>query len=116
MPAPEFQRARPGKLRSLTLMGVGSLLVHEAVLGVIAKDLGGLASALQRGFETVDRLGRAPIIVIGEMRLERRADVGRLGDVPGRKSVEANRGREFWDADGPQDGDRTSHAKPGQSD
>src|SRR5262249_58899726 len=63
--APECEGARPRELRGFALMRVGALLVHEAMLGVVAEDLGRLASLLDRGFEAVDRLGRAPVVLVG---------------------------------------------------
>src|SRR5262245_17324597 len=38
--APEYEHAFPRELGGLPLMGIGPLLVHEAVLGVVAEYLG----------------------------------------------------------------------------
>ena len=78
---PEGKRARPRELRRLSLMCVGPLLVHEAVLRRVAEYLGRFSRAVERRFEVVDRRGRAPVVVVGEMRLQRQADVGGVGDI-----------------------------------
>src|SRR5437764_12892669 len=81
VPGPELPRARPGEFCGLALMRIGPLLVHETVLGIIPVDLGRLAGALQRRLEIVYGLRRAPVVVVREMRLQRHADVARLGDI-----------------------------------
>src|ERR1035438_10233883 len=61
--------AAPGELRGMAVVHRHALLVDEGVLGVITKKFERLAGRLHGLLEAVDQLRRAPVILVGEMRL-----------------------------------------------
>ena len=88
---PRTEHARPCEFRDLALVRVWPLLVHKAVFRPVAENLGRFSRTLERRFEVVDRLRRAPVILVGKMALERHADVSGLGDICRRNAVKALR-------------------------
>src|SRR5204862_3661887 len=74
----KFRRPAPCELGSLAVVHGHALLVDEGVLGVVAKKLERLSGGLHRLLETVDQSRRAPVVLVGEMRLQRNLDVGGL--------------------------------------
>jgi hypothetical protein len=86
--SPKIRSSAATQLQRPALMGVGPLLVHEAVLGVVAEDLRSFSRAFQRSFKPADRRRRAPVVV-GNIRLQRHADVRWIGVIAGRDAVAA---------------------------
>src|SRR6516225_7810717 len=68
----------------------GAALVGEGVRRVVAIDLVLDAGALQHLLEIVDRGRRAPIVLVGEVPLERHTDLGRVGKILGRNAGKAD--------------------------
>src|SRR5271154_2903597 len=57
--------AAPGELRGLAIMHRQTLLVSEAMVGLIAEQLERFASRLHALLEAIDQLRRAPIVPVG---------------------------------------------------
>src|SRR6202030_4544381 len=70
--------AAPGQFGRFAIVHGLPLLVDEGVLGIIAKQFERLAGCLHALLEGIDQLRRAPIILVGEMGLQRNFDVRRL--------------------------------------
>jgi hypothetical protein len=116
MLVPEREHTGPCEFRGLALVRIGPLLVHEAVLRRVAENLCRFSRTLKRCFELVDRLRRAPVILVGKMGLERHVHVAGLGDVSRRDPVKAHRRAELRSADRAEDGDRAAQAEAGEPD
>ena len=111
-----LRRPAPGLLGAFAVVHRQALLVGEAVLGVVAMDVERLVGRLHRLLEGIDRGRRAPVVLAGEMRLQRNAHVGGLGRLLRRNAVEHHaRGqlRNFRRAD---DGHRAAEAEAGEAD
>src|SRR5215470_9652885 len=91
---PERQHPLPSRLGRRAVVNL-SLLVHKAVVGVVAENLGVFAGCPDACLELVYSRRRAPIVPISEMRLQRHLDVSWFGHGLRRQAVEADRGREF---------------------
>src|ERR1700750_188364 len=83
-----LRRAAPGLLGALPIVHRHALLVGEAVLGVVAMDVERLVRRLHRLLERIDRGRRAPVVLAGEMRLQRDAHVRGLCGLLRRNAVE----------------------------
>src|SRR5438270_8525353 len=75
----KLRRTAPGELGGFAVVHGLALLVDEGVLGVIAEQLQRLAGGLHALFEGIDHLRRAPVVLVGEVSLERNLDIGGLG-------------------------------------
>ena len=75
--------AAPGELGGLAVMHRQTLLVAEAMVGLVAEQLERFAGRLHALLEAIDQLRRAPIVPVGEMRLQRNLDVRGLGRLLG---------------------------------
>src|SRR5258705_8695634 len=84
---PERERPRPGEFSGSPLMNV-ALFVHEAVVGLVAEELGIFPRSLEAGLECIDRLRRAPVVSRCEVSLQRYFDIGSLGDRVRRQPIE----------------------------
>src|ERR1700722_7581413 len=71
----ELRRAAPGELGCLAVVHRQTLLDAEAMGGLVAEHLERVAGRLHALLEAIDQLRRAPIIPVGEMRLQRNPDV-----------------------------------------
>src|SRR3569833_2947594 len=83
----KVRRPAPGELGRFAVVHGLALLVDEGVLGVIAEQLQRLAGGLHGLLEAIDQLRRAPIVLVGEMRLQRNPDVGGFGRLLRRDAV-----------------------------
>src|SRR4029077_8706957 len=77
------------------LVGAGHVVSRAALIGkgmrrIIAVDLMADGSRLQCPFEIVDRRGCAPVVLVGEMALQRHTHLGRLGESLRRDPVKAH--------------------------
>src|SRR6202012_3089027 len=106
----------PGQFRRLAVMYRHPLLVNKGMFGVIAEQLQRLAGSLHALFEAVDQGRRAPIILVGEMRLQRNLDVGGLGRLLWRNAIEHDAGSQLGDLGGADNGHRATEAETGQAD
>src|SRR6185437_10398493 len=88
MLAEEIRGAAPGEFGGLAVVNRLSLLVDKGVLGLVAEQFDRLAGGLHAFFEGIDNLRRAPVVLAGEMRLQRDFDVRRLGRLLRRNAVE----------------------------
>src|ERR1700692_2274746 len=114
---PEKRRgASPGQFGRLAIMHGLPLLVDEGVFGVIAKQFKRLAGRLHALLEGIDQLRRAPIILVGEMGLQRNFYVRRLRCRLRRNAVEHHARGQFGNPGSADDGDCTAEAEAGQSD
>src|SRR5271167_1217216 len=82
----EGGHAVPGLVGAGDVVG-GAALVGEGVGGVVAVDLVLGPGSFERLFEIVDRGRGAPIVLVGEMALERYPNPGRVGEILGRDAV-----------------------------
>src|SRR6266508_7025607 len=78
--AQERHHAFPRRLGRRRVVG-RALLVGEGVLGVVAEDLGLVAARRQLLLEVVHHLGRAPIVLVGEVTLHGDLDLGGIGEL-----------------------------------
>ena len=79
----ELRRPAPRQFRGLAIVHGLPLLVDEGVLGVVPEKLERFSGGLHRLLETIDRLRRAPVVLVGEMGLQRDFDVGGLAACSG---------------------------------
>src|SRR6476646_3715559 len=91
----KLRRPAPGELGGFAVVHGLALLVDESVLGIIAEQLERLAGGLHAVFKGIDQLRRAPVVLVGEMGLERDLDVGGLGRLLWRDAVEHDAGRKL---------------------
>src|SRR4051812_22882443 len=116
MLAEEFDGAIPGQLgRGAVVHGL-ALLVDEGVFGVIAIQLERLASGLHRLLEAVNQFRRAPVVLVGEMRLQRDLHVRRLCRLLRRNAVEHHAGGQLRNFGGADDRHRAAETEAGQAD
>src|SRR3954468_18530754 len=110
-----LRRPSPGELGGGAVVHAHALLVHEAMLRVVAIKFERLAGVLHRLLELVDEIRRAPIIGVGEMRLQRNPNVGGLPRLLRRNAEEYDPGRELRNLGGADDGDRAAEAEAGKA-
>src|SRR5689334_18287441 len=84
----KLRRPAPGQLSALAVMHGDALLVHEGMFRIVAEELERLAGGLHRLLESIDRGRCAPIVLVGEMRLQRDLHIGRLCRLLRRNAVE----------------------------
>src|SRR5882724_7357066 len=116
MGSPEYQCPFPGEFRRCAVMRAWALLVHEAMVGVVAEEFKAPARGTQARLEGVDTLRGKIIILVCEMALQRHLHVGGLGDGLRRNAVEANCGAELGDSARSQDRHRPAHAESREPD
>src|SRR5215218_6206815 len=109
----KLRRPAPGEFRGLAVMHGLPLLVDEGVLGVIAEQLQRLAGGLHALLEGIDHLRRAPVILVGEMRLQWNLHIRGLGCLLWRNAVEHHAGRQLRNFGGADDGHRAAEAEAG---
>ena len=112
----KLRRPAPGELRRRAIVHRHPLLIAEAVLGVIAEDLQRLAGGLHALLEGVDQRRRAPVVLGGEMRLQRNFHIRRLCRLLRRDAVKHHARGEFRDFGGADDGHRAAEAEAGEAD
>src|SRR2546430_2246998 len=90
---------------------VCALLVHEGMLGVVAEQLKRFAGGLHCLLEAVDEGRRAPVVLVGEMRLQRDFHVGGFCRLLRRDAVEHDTGSKLRNLGGADDGHRAAEAE-----
>src|SRR5581483_2648437 len=73
-----LRRAAPGLFGAFAVMHRHALLVGKTVLGVVAVDVERLVGRLHRLLERINRGRRAPVVLVGEMRLQRNPHIRRF--------------------------------------
>ena len=91
------------------------LLVDEGVFGVITKQLERLAGGLHCLFEGIDHLRRAPVVLVGEMGLQRNFHIRRLCRLLGRDTVEHDARGQLGNPGGADDGHCPAETEAGQA-
>src|ERR1700687_526808 len=112
----ELRGAAPGQLSRRAIVYRLPLLVDEGVLGVIAEEFERLAGGLHRLLEAIDQLRRAPVVLVGKMRLQRNFYIRWLCRLLRRNAVENHARGQLRNFGGADDGDRAAEAEAGQAD
>src|SRR6266478_6492323 len=112
----KLRGAAPGQLRCRAVVHGLPLLVDEGVLGVIAEELERFAGGLHRLLEASDQLRRAPVVLVGEMRLKGNLDVGRFRGCLRRNAVEHHARGQLGNLGGADDGHCAAETETGQAD
>src|SRR5436190_1781993 len=107
----KLRRPPPGEFGRLTVMHGLSLLVDEGVLGIITEQLKRLAGFLHGLLEAVHQLRRAPVVLVGEMGLQRNPDIRRLCRLLRRNAVEHDARGQLRHLGGADDGHRAAEAE-----
>src|SRR5579863_8205044 len=82
----KLRHAVPGEVGGADVVCLAAL-VGKGMRGVVAVDLMRNARFLQRLFEIVDGGRGAPIVLVGEVALQRNADLRRVGELLRRNAV-----------------------------
>src|SRR3981081_4618716 len=106
----ERHHALPGLLGRGRVIG-RALLVGEGVLGIVAIDLGLGATGGHLLLEVVYDLGCAPIVLVREVPLQGDPDLGRIGELARRHTIERHAAGDAGHARGGRDGERPAHAE-----
>src|SRR6185312_11591253 len=103
-----LRRPAPGELGTLAVVHGHPLLVGKAVLGIVAVDVERFAGGLLGLLEGIDGGRRAPVVLAGEMRLQRNPDIGRFRRRFRRDAVEHHARGELGDPGGADDRHRAA--------
>src|SRR5580704_6545599 len=107
--------AIPRQLCRLAVVHRHALFVNEGMVGVVAEQFERLAGLFHRLLEAVDQLRGAPVVLAGEMRLQRNLHVRRLGGSLWRNAVKYDASRQLRNFGGADDRHRAAEAETGQA-
>src|SRR5215470_7997733 len=111
----ELRRPAPRKLRGLAVMHSSTLLVHEGMLGVVTEQLERFAGGLHRLLESIDRGRRAPIVLVGEMRLQWDLNITGFRCLLRRDAVEYDASGQLGNLRSPDDSHGAAEAEAGEA-